>query len=150
VRANAAARAGLVAVAVVVLAWLVVMERDARLLARGLKASQQLSDKTKTTCSRSRSTAPDCRAFSSAVSDLRAASLLNPDTTPDLYRGVLEWNGRLRLRAVSVESVLRQEPNNINAWVELVAVGLLARDQHLFRRAESGLHRLDPLAPSGG
>ena len=60
-------RAALIAVAVVVLAWLGLMERSARLQASGVDALAR-------------------QDLARAEADFRGARLLNPDSAPDLSR----------------------------------------------------------------
>lgn len=121
-----AARFAVAAVAIVALAWLGIMERDARLQARGVDATRYVR-------------------FAAAEADLRGARLLNPDTTPDVYRAFLyEGAGRRRAAAALLDDVLRREPDNAGAWgVRLT----FARhdDPAAARRARVALGRLDPL-----
>jgi hypothetical protein len=121
-----AARVAVAAVAVVALAWLWIMERDARLQARGVEATRQVR-------------------FAAAEADFRGARLLNPDTTPDVYRAFLyEGAGRRQAAAALLDDVLRREPDNAAAWgVRLT----FARhdDPDAARRARVALRRLDPL-----
>lgn len=123
-----AARAAVAIVAVVVLAWLGVMERDARLQASGVAAAAPPPD------------------FARADADLRAARLLNPDTAPDTARAVLYNSvGRKPQAAALLEDVLRREPDNLTAWALLL---LVARDDDpaAVRRALAARRRLDPLS----
>jgi uncharacterized membrane-anchored protein len=120
------ARLAVVLVAIVVLAWLVVMERDARLQARGLGHV------------RARQSAP-------AYNDLRRAGFLNPDSTPKLSRAlILFGQGESRRAAALLEDVLRHEPKNISAWGELYVITKKG-DPATARRATAALRRLDPL-----
>jgi hypothetical protein len=125
-----AARVVIGVVAVVVLAWLAVMERDARLQARGVKAAGQLRVPGN---------------FARAESDLLDARLLNPDTTPDLARAVLyQAAQRPEQAAALVENVLRREPENLAAWSFLLAVER-GRDSAAVARAVAARRRLDPV-----
>jgi Flp pilus assembly protein TadD len=113
----------LAAVAVVVVAWLGVMERDRRLFDRGAAAA----------------------TLRRADSDLRAADLLNPDSGPDLVRAIkLQFAGRWREAITTIERVLRREPDNLYAWNALGAVAR-GRDPAALRRARAAARRLDPL-----
>jgi hypothetical protein len=117
-----ARRASVAVVAVVVLFWLAVMERDYRLYVAGVNA----------------------RAFARADTDLRAARLLNPDTGPKLIRAVRlcdvgRWHESLRL----VEQVVTEEPENLYAWNALATVSR-GHDPAAFQRAVAVAHRLDP------
>ena len=118
-------------VAIVVLAWLGIMERDARLYARGLDAARG-----------------GAAGLARAEADLRGARLLNPDTGPDYARAIVHSARGRRDRAVAVlEDVLRREPDNLAAWNALAA---LARDDPaVARRARAARARLDPLNARG-
>jgi hypothetical protein len=126
-----AARVAVAVVAVVVLAWLGVMERNERLLARGVATAGQLN------------TPAD---FARAEADLRAARLLNPTTTPDFNRAVLYAGARRPERAIALmRDVVRREPDNRIAWGVLYGF-TRDRDPATARRARAALRRLDPLA----
>jgi hypothetical protein len=125
------ARAVVAVVAILLIAWLAVMERDARLLERGVQTS-------------GRGHIPGNPER--AEKAFRDARVLNPDTEPDLGRAFLYFgtNRRARARAL-VEDVLRREPDNLTAW------GLLFRvanevDPAGARRALAARRRLDPLS----
>lgn len=124
-----AARACVALVAVVALAWLGVMLRDARLLDRGVKTSGRLVE------------AGDAARAEDAF---RGARLLNPDTAPDLARVVLyQGRGRYEPAIALVSDVLRREPDNLAAWALLF--GLSPDDPAARRRALAARRRLDPL-----
>lgn len=117
--------------AVAVLAWLAVMERNERLIARGVATAGQLD------------TPAD---VARAEADLRAARLLNPTTTPDFNRAVLYAGAdRPREAAALLQDVVRREPDNRIAWGILYAF-TRDRDPAAARRALDALRRLDPLA----
>jgi hypothetical protein len=123
----AAARALLALAAVVVLAWLAVMERNTRLEA----ASLHLLGEGHT---------------ARAEANLRDARLLNPDTTPDFRRALLYVTKRQGDRAVAtLESVVAREPDNLQAWATLLAFGRSRHDSALVQRALAAVRRLDPL-----
>jgi hypothetical protein len=125
-----AARVAVALVAVVVLGWLAVLERDTRLLAGGVEALRPGSGPAELTA---------------AESDLRAARLLNADTAPDVNRALLyRARGEEERASAVVEDVLAREPDNLVAWAVL---GLLARgrDAAAVRRARAAQLRLDPL-----
>jgi hypothetical protein len=123
------ARACTILAAVVVLAWLGVMERDAHLLARGVE-----------TAGRIRGPADVARA----EADFRGARLMNPDTAPDVGRALLYKAARQHDRAVAlVEDVVRREPDNLNAWAVLFAF-TRATDEATTQRALAARARLDP------
>jgi hypothetical protein len=113
------ARASVVVVAVIVLAWLAVMERDERLLQRGVKTRVE--------------------------ADLRGARLLNPDTGPDVGRAfIFNSRGRAQDARALLGSVLRREPENLTAWGLLYLISLDA-DPAAARRALAARRHLDPL-----
>jgi hypothetical protein len=126
-----AARVAVAAVAIVVLAWLAAMERDARLEARGVALAGRAA------------TAAD---YARAHEAFRAASWLNPDTTPEVGRALLYKAERDQRRAVAtIEAVLRREPENITAWGVLYAF-TREPDPAAARRALAARRRLDPFA----
>jgi hypothetical protein len=104
------------------------MERDARLQARGTERLQSGTH------------------LAQADDDLRAAQLLNPDTTPDVSRALIrQVRGQGAAAARLVDDVLRREPDNLQAWgIRLV----LARghDPAAVRRAFAAQRRLDPVS----
>lgn len=120
------ARVIVVLASVAVLAWLAVMERDARLRARGVAAAGQ-------------------GGFERAEADLRAARFLNPDTGPDVERAVMYVGAGRAVEGVALfESVVRREPENRTAWALLYGF-TQRRDAATAARALSALRRLDPL-----
>jgi cytochrome c-type biogenesis protein CcmH/NrfG len=120
------ARVALAVVAVVVLAWLGVMERNTRLQAQGVGE----------------------RNVARADADLRRAGFLNPDTAPELGRAFLYANRSgaepARRAAAVLEGVLRREPDNLRAWSGLL-YATRGRDPVTARRAVAAMRRLDPL-----
>ena len=125
------ARGALVIVAVVVLAWLVVMERDTRLASRGLEAA-------------------GAGDVGRAQTLLRDAGFLNPETTSERVRAVLYLGRGERERAAAIlRGIVRREPDNVVAWRNLI---LVARgdDPVLLRRAEAAVRRLDPVNSRSG
>ena len=125
------ARVVLGLVAVLVLGWLAVMERDTRLQERGIKASGRLGV-----------AGNEARAEAA----FRDARLLNPDTTPDLGRAVMYLARERRSEAADVlRDVLRREPDNLTAWSVLYGV-TRGRDPATARQALAARRRLDPLA----
>jgi predicted Zn-dependent protease len=114
------------AVAVVVLVWLGVMERDVRRLAGGVDAAGR-------------------RDVAAAEADFRAARTLNPDTTPDLRRAFLYQATRRSDEAVALlEDVVRREPDNLPAW-GLLRTFTRESDPATAQRALAAVRRLDPL-----
>jgi len=121
-------------VALIVLGWLGVMERDRGLQARGVATAGHLR------------TAAD---VARAEADLRAARLLNPDTMPDINRAlVYRFADRFDDAIALVEGVLRREPNNRAAWGGLLAL-TRGRDPAAAERARAALRRLDPVNAGG-
>jgi hypothetical protein len=124
------ARVATVLVAVVVLAWLGVMERDRRLLVRGAATAGNLR------------TAAD---VAHAEADLRGARFLNPDLLPDVTRAlVYRFDGRVDDAIALVEDVVRREPENRGAWGGLLTLAQ-GRDPAAAERARAALRRLDPI-----
>ena len=124
------ARIAVAAVAVVALAWLGVMERDARRQAEGIAAAGRLH-------------VPG--SFARAEDDLRAARLLNPDAAPDFARAVLyQGAGRPAQALALLERVVRREPDNLAAWGLLYSV-TREPEPEIARRALAAKRRLDPV-----
>lgn len=124
------ARVAVAAVAVAVLAWLGVMERDVRLEARGVDAARRLSDPG---------------SFARAESDLRGARLLSPDTAPDFSRALLyQAAGRPQQATALVEDIVKREPDNRLAWGLLRSIAR-DRDPAAAARALAEQRRLDPV-----
>ena len=126
-----AARVAVAVLAVAAIGWLAVMERDARLQERGVRASGRLA------------TAGNAARADAAFRDAR---LLNPDTTPDVGRSLLYLAQERRPAAVALlDDVLRREPDNLTAWAALYNV-TRDHDPAAARRALAARARLDPLA----
>jgi hypothetical protein len=143
-RAGVLVRAGVALVAIVVVAWLVVMERDANLLGRGHALSKRLTQADNVACARSPGSRPICKDFTRAVSYARRSRFLNPDSEPDLFHGVLANSGRWRQQSAAIRAVLRNEPDNLSAWTALLLVNR-GHDNVTVQLALANLHRLDPL-----
>jgi predicted Zn-dependent protease len=125
------ARVVTVLVAVVVLAWLGVMERDARLRQHGIAAAGRLDVPGNAT---------------RAESAFRRARALSPDTAPDVGRALLYLAlGRRDEAASLLEGVLRREPENLTAWGVLFNVAR-ERDPATMERAAAARRRLDPVS----
>ena len=113
-------------VAVVVIAWLGVMERDTRLLARADHAAQ-------------------ARDYAAAERDLRDAGTLTADTTADLRRAfLLQATKRGDAARALLEDVVRREPDNLTAWGLLLTFSRQA-DPAAAERARAQIRRLDPV-----
>jgi hypothetical protein len=125
-----AARAGLAVVAVLVLAWLAVMERDLRLRESGVDALRP---------------GASAAQLAAAERDLERARLLNPDSAPDVSLALLQRaRGEPEHALRAIEAVVRREPDNLRAWatLELLARG---RDAAAVERAVAARRRLDPV-----
>jgi hypothetical protein len=119
-------------IAVLVIGWLAVMERDQRLYDRAVAAGGSLDDPG---------------TIARAESDMRGARLLNPDRQPDIGRAViLVTTGRQPEARRVVEDVVRAEPDSLSAWDALGFVNR-GRDPALRRRVDAAIRRLDPLGP---
>ena len=126
-----AARIAVAVVAVAAIAWLAVMERNVRLQARGVEASNQL-------------VVPGNAARAEAA--FRDARLLNPDTMPDLGRAyVYQARGRRREAAALLSDIVRREPDNLTAWGVLYSLTRRS-DPATARRALAAQARLDPVS----
>jgi hypothetical protein len=115
----------------VALGWLIVLERDTRLQARAAATSRAGASPA---------------ALKVAARDLRAARLLNPDSTPDVALAAVERaTGDDRRAMETIESVLRREPDNLTAWAILRAFAARS-DPAGVERALAARRRLDPLS----
>ena len=124
------ARVLVAVVAVVVIGWLAVLERDTRLQARAAAGSRH---------------GASAAALARAASGLRDARLLNPDTTPDVALAVVYRSaGRDRLAAATIADVVRREPDNLLAW-GIVRAFAGSTDPAGAARALAARGRLDPL-----
>jgi hypothetical protein len=120
-------RAAVAVVAILVLAWLAVMERDFRLETRGTAALRSKGDPG---------------ALAQGETDLERADLLNPGTGPDVSRALVRRaRGRTAASVALLEEVVRREPDNLIAWRIL---RLLSPDAA--GRALAAQGRLDPLS----
>jgi hypothetical protein len=130
-----AARIVVALAAVVIVAWLAVMERDARLQKRGVSTASEMVVSGRF----------DPAGFRSAEEDFRDARLLSPDTTPDLHRAVLyQVHGRAPQAIALLKDVVRREPENVTAWNVLREL-TRERDPATARRAAAAQRRLDPV-----
>jgi hypothetical protein len=120
------ARVVVVVVAVVVLAWLGVMEHNTRQLARADDAAR-------------------ARDYTAAIGHLRDADTLSTDTTADVRRAfVLQGTKRGDEARALLEDVVRREPDNLTAWGLLLTFSR-ETDPATAARAQAQLRRLDPL-----
>jgi hypothetical protein len=114
----------------VVLVWLGVMERDARLQSRAVEAAGRVD------------VPGDAER---AAADFRGARFLNPDTAPDIGLALLHQSqGRREDATALLEDVLAREPENLTAWGLLYNVARRA-DPATARRAFDARRRLDPI-----
>ena len=130
-----AARIAVAALAVLVLGWFAVLERDARRQVRGTEVLRAGG-------------AP--AVLEAAERDLRAARLLNPDRRPDIDRALLlRALGRTRDALDVTEDVVRDEPDNLFAW-GVLSVLAQNEDPAAVRRALDARRRLDPVRARAG
>jgi hypothetical protein len=124
------ARVCVVVVAVVVLGWLAVMERDTRLQARASAATRP---------------GASAAQLATAEDDLRAARLLNPDVRPEIDLALLyRARGDIDRAIATIEDVVRREPDNLVAW-GVLAVLSGGHDPAAMARALAARERLDPV-----
>lgn len=87
--------------------------------------------------------------FDDAQRRLRDAERLNPDPYFDLSRAWLFFlHGRSREAAREAEAVVRDEPDNYEAWV-LLFRATSAFDRRRAARAAAEIRRVNPLAGAG-
>jgi hypothetical protein len=128
------ARVATVAVAVVVLGWLVAIERDLR-----LQASAEDNSRHGATPAQ----------LATAADQLERARFLNPDRGPDVARAVVERSrGDAGAASALLDEVVRAEPDNLLAW-GLLALYARGSDPAALRRAFDARRRLDPLSARG-
>lgn len=126
------ARVGLALAAVVVIAWLGVMERGVRLQHAAIAESSK-------------------PPISHAYRDFRRARLLNPDTAPDVVIALLDSShGKPGSSVAKLQAVTRHEPDNLFAWVQIYKIAHGNTMTAAERQALGEMARLDPLdfAPS--
>ncbi len=118
-------------VALLAVGWLVVMERDQRLLTSGTKLT---------------ATGKTAGDAAQAKSDLEDARLLNPDPEPDQIRALLLYaRGHFTQSTALALRVARDEPDNIQAWNQVLQVSR-AHDKPVATLALRELARLDPIS----
>jgi hypothetical protein len=124
------ARVVVAVLAVMVVAWLAIMERDWHLMGSGARSAQH---------------ALDPRAFARADAAFRGAELLNPSAQPRISRAILLDAARRPGAQALVEDVLRREPDNLTAWGVLYTIAR-GHDPAAVRRALAAQRRLDPVS----
>ena len=123
------ARALLITVAVLVLAWVGVLERDYRV---GHAAGLRLFEPGK----------PSRAKVEKTADRLQSAGFLNPDTRWSVARTKYFLNNGYRRRAIrAAEAIVRREPANISGWFLLSQATTGRRSAHAVAR----IRRLDPL-----
>jgi predicted Zn-dependent protease len=123
----APARIALAVIALCVLGWLVIQERNVRLQDRGVAAAER-------------------HDVPRAEDAFRAARVLDPDPLPDVRLAfVYQGSGRQEQARRVLEDILAREPENLSVWSLLLA---FARDSDpdTARRALAARRRLDPLS----
>jgi len=125
------ARVCVAVVAVAVLGWLALMERDTRLEARAAAVIRP---------------GAGAAELARAETDLRAARLLNPDAQPDIDLALLyRARGEGGRASATIDDVVRREPDNLVAW-GVLAVLARGHDPGATARALAARERLDPLS----
>ena len=120
------ARIALAVVALSVLGWLVVQERNVRLQDRGVAAAERHN-------------------LPRAEEAFRASRRLNPDPLPDVRLAFLyQGSGRKEQARRILEDILAREPDNLSVWTLLLAF-TRDSDPDVARRALAARSRLDPL-----
>jgi hypothetical protein len=124
------ARVLLALCAVLIVGWLVVLERDYRLQVRTHSAVTPA-------------------AVDRSIDDLERSRLLNPDRAPDFQRALFYLGqGDWRRGAALAQDTLRSEPDNLNGWNSLRLI-TAPHDRALALRAIANLRRLDPIGTRG-
>ncbi|HEV7846572.1 MAG TPA: hypothetical protein VGO83_09970 [Thermoleophilaceae bacterium] len=128
-----AARLALGVLAIVVLAWLGLGLRNARLEADGARLIGS-----------SPATAPPQR-LAEARDDYRRANKLNVDSGPDIrVAGLANFTGHPREALAVLRGVVRREPENFDAWLLMASVAAKV-DRPLAARAHARAVELNPL-----
>jgi hypothetical protein len=136
------ARLSLTVLALVVVGWMAVLARDARLFA-GATAPPAGGVGALPRALRSPG------GLARRADQLRASRLLDPDTAPELQTAVfLEVRaapGDLSRALAIARSVARREPHNLDAWVDILSINRALGDQQGEQDARAHVRRLDPL-----
>jgi hypothetical protein len=119
-------RAAVAVVALLVVGWLAVLERDYRLQTRAI-------------------TETGARGQARSADDLDRARFLNPDRNPDFLRAlVIVGQGQYQQGKAIITGALRDEPDNLSGWNTLFLISS-GRDPASVRLAIANLARLDPI-----
>jgi hypothetical protein len=134
-------RGALALFAALALAWMVVMLNDAHDLAHGTAVP---GGKTANLLPILRTPA----TFKARVDTVKAAQLLNPDSQADLAiagdYALRSAPGDLARALAMTQTVVRREPENLQAWVDLLGIQEFRHDQAGARVAAARIHLLDP------
>jgi hypothetical protein len=135
-------RIALAGLAAVVAAWFAVLLVDEH------KVNQAAATKGTIAAVRAALTGPRFQ-FDRRIADLRSARFVNPDTSIDLdIAGAYLVRGgaaNLRTALATVQSVLRSEPQNLDAWAALYRIDRTRNDVAGQRAALAHAQRLDPV-----
>jgi hypothetical protein len=136
------ARISLAVLALVVVAWMAVLARDAHVFAQA----------TSPPAGGVGSLPAELRrpgGLTRRIGQLRSSRLLDPDTAPELQTAVfLEVRaapGDLTRALGIARSVARREPRNLDAWVDILSIDRALGDQRGVQVALAHVRRLDPL-----
>ena len=128
--------------AAVIAAWFAVLLVDAHKVNKAAAAGSSIA------AVRAALTGPQAQ-FDRRLNDLRAGRLLNPDSSITLdIAGAYEARGgtaNLERALSTVNAVLRDEPQNLDAWATLYAIQRARGDVAAQRVALAHAQRLDPL-----
>ena len=137
------ARCALIVCAVVVLAWMLVGLHDARDLDRG--SAQPKGDIADLITS-----LKTPGQFAPRIALLRSARVLTPDTRADLVIAgdyqLRHGPGDLSYALRVAQSVVRREPQNLDAWIVVLKIQQFRFDHAGVQSALAQIRRLDPLA----
>jgi hypothetical protein len=140
------ARISMAAIALVVVAWMAVLVRDAHVFDQATAPPPGGVGALPGQLRR-----PD--GLSRRAGQLRASRLLRPDTAPELQTAVfLEVRGAPEdlVRALRIAtSVAHSEPENLDAWVDILSIDRARGDAGGVRVALAHVRRLDPLLAPG-
>lgn len=127
--------------AAIALAWMVVLLNDAHHLEHG----------TAVPGGTTANLLPILRTpatFNARVDDVRAAKTLNPDSQPDMAiagdYALRSAPGDLDRALAIMQGVVRREPQNLQAWVDLLGIQEFRHDPAGARAAAAHIRLLDP------